>query len=359
MQPDFETMTEADVREIIVRPLLTRLRYAHGTQANVRTEVTLRYDRAFLGRKQPKKDPPLVGRADYICDAISYARWTVEVKVPSHELTQDDVEQAHTYSAHPEIGALYFMVTNGREFRLYATGQLSEPVLAWRYEAIDSILLNLFNTLGYEALKKRVGLIRPDPGKPLGQNLPSRLLIRGGEVLYGEHKSDHPLFQGDVLNGQAGAVTGISVEREESGRLHAKVSMISPFPQLAQLNKLAGLEDFDFYSADEHISTDPDLPTVFQNVQIGRVEPGARFKLFPAMPEMALPIGFAFSVFTQATGCVEGDTFRGALAFEYDYQVIRGPPSPIPQVQAMVASAPASAKVIGAGEFRLVVSHAI
>src|SRR4051794_15430324 len=105
MQPDFDSMNETDVREIVVRPLLTRLGYAHGTHANIRTEVTLRYERAFLGRKNPSKDPALVGRADYICDAVSYGRWAVEVKSPQHELTQDDVEQAHTYCAHPEISA--------------------------------------------------------------------------------------------------------------------------------------------------------------------------------------------------------------------------------------------------------------
>lgn len=57
-------MNETDVREIVVRPLLTRLGYAHGTHANIRTEVTLKYDHAFLGRKDPKKDPPLAGRAE-------------------------------------------------------------------------------------------------------------------------------------------------------------------------------------------------------------------------------------------------------------------------------------------------------
>src|SRR5262245_35661098 len=124
MTPDFDTMNETDVREIIVRPLLVRLGYAHGTQANIRTEVPLRYERAFLGRKNPKKDPPLAGRADYVCDATSYGRWVVEVKAPAHALTQDDAEQAHTYCAHPDIAAAYFLLTNGREFRLYATGQL-------------------------------------------------------------------------------------------------------------------------------------------------------------------------------------------------------------------------------------------
>jgi hypothetical protein len=70
MQPHFDTMNEMDVREIIVRPLLHKLGYKHGTKANIRTEVSLRYERAFLGRKKPTKDPPLAGRADYICDAI-------------------------------------------------------------------------------------------------------------------------------------------------------------------------------------------------------------------------------------------------------------------------------------------------
>jgi hypothetical protein len=120
--PDFGTMNETDVREIIVRPLIERLGYRHGTDANIRTEQTLRYARSFLGRKNPKKDPPLVGRADYICDVISFGRWIVEVKSPGQDLTQDDVEQAHTYAAHPEIAATFFLVTNGRVFRLYEAG---------------------------------------------------------------------------------------------------------------------------------------------------------------------------------------------------------------------------------------------
>jgi hypothetical protein len=75
--PDFNSMNETDVREVIVRPLLERLGYAHGTDATILTEKTLRYDRSFLGHKKPQKDPPLKGRADYICEAISFGRWVV------------------------------------------------------------------------------------------------------------------------------------------------------------------------------------------------------------------------------------------------------------------------------------------
>jgi hypothetical protein len=91
MLPNFDAMNETDVREVIVRPILEKLGYAHNTPANIRTEVPLRYEKAFLGRKKPSKDPPLAGRADYVCDATPYGRWVVEVKAPKQELTQDDV----------------------------------------------------------------------------------------------------------------------------------------------------------------------------------------------------------------------------------------------------------------------------
>jgi len=74
----FDTMNQTDVREVIVRPLIERLGYRHGTDANIVTEKTLRYEKAFLGRKNPKKDPPLVGKADYICEVVSFGSWVIE-----------------------------------------------------------------------------------------------------------------------------------------------------------------------------------------------------------------------------------------------------------------------------------------
>ena len=85
---DVSSMNETDVREAIVRPLLNALGYRHGTKANIRTELTLRYDQSFLGRKAPGKDPKLQGRADYVCEVIPYGRWIVEVKSPANDLTQ-------------------------------------------------------------------------------------------------------------------------------------------------------------------------------------------------------------------------------------------------------------------------------
>ena len=104
---DLSTMNETDVREAIIRPLLTSLGYRHGSPANIRTEQTLRYDKAFLGRKSPNEDPKLQGRADYVCEVIPYGRWIVEAKSPAANLSLEDAQQAHTYAAHPEIAAKF------------------------------------------------------------------------------------------------------------------------------------------------------------------------------------------------------------------------------------------------------------
>lgn len=349
--PNFDAMNETDVREIIVRPMLARLGFEHGTLANIRTEVQLRYDRAFLGRKNPTKDPPLVGRADYVCEAISYGRWVVEVKAPSHELTTDDAEQAHTYSAHPGIAANYFMLTNGREFRLYLVGKLDAPLMMWKYNEIEQLLPVLINIVGYDALKKRAEFLTPDVNKPLGLGLPSKVRIISGEVRYGEHKSDHPLFRIDALKGTVGQITGKTITRADDGRLLAVVSVRSPYQQLADLNKLAGLDDYEFYCAEEFVSSEPARPTIFQNVVTANLPPGVKAQLLPGIPPIPLPFGFDCTVFTEATGYAEDNTLKGVLSFRYDYEIIRGPPTGIPQIDMLIRNSPPTATLEGTGDF--------
>ena len=360
MDPEFDSMNETDVREIIVRPLLGRLGYKHGTQANIRTEVTLRYDRAFLGRKNPSRDPALAGRADYICDAVSYGRWAVEVKSPQHQLTQDDAEQAHTYCAHPEIAALYFMVTNGREFRLYATGRLEKPLLAWHYEETDQQLMTLFNIVGYTAIKRLTQAIEIDVNRPLGAGLPSALRIVGGEVTYGEHQSDHPLFNkgGGAVRGLKAGIIGNMVRRAEDGRLHAQVQIRSPFQWLAELNRLAGAEVLDFYCADEFISNELAKPNIFQNVMDGRIEPGVPATFMPGLPPTPLPFGFRHNTVTEATGYFDGERFVGLMMIEYNYQLIPGNRALNPQIHQILANSPSHARLVGDGTFEVIFTAA-
>lgn len=348
--PPFHLMNETDVREVIVRPLLARLGYQAGTAANIRTEVTLRYAKAFLGRKKPGKDPDLVGRADYVCEAVSYGRWVVEAKSPQEEFSQDDVEQAHTYCAHPEIGATHFLLTNGREFRLYAVGALDAPLMQWQYQETEEKLLSLFNLLGYEAVKRRAITSRPDVGKPLGLGLPSRVAIVGGHLTYGEHKSDHPLFNSDYVNGMNATFTGHEVFRTNDGLITARVEILSAFSSFAKLNKLAGIDGYEFSTSEEYVSTDVEKPSVFQNVIQATIPRGIPVKI-PPLPEIPMPLGVEMKAFTQAVGYVENDKFTGVFEIDYDYVILSDGRTGVPQIDAMLRSVPRTATMLGAGEF--------
>ena len=91
---EFSGLNETDVREEILSPLIRALGYRSGTIHNVIREQSLRYPKAFLGRKNPKKDPILRGKADYILEAHGSIRWVIEAKAPDVIVGLDEIEQS-------------------------------------------------------------------------------------------------------------------------------------------------------------------------------------------------------------------------------------------------------------------------
>lgn len=355
ISPDFNSMNETDVREIIVRPLLERLGYRHGSLAPIRTEVTLRYDRAFLGRKKPAKDPPLTGRADYVCDAVPYGRWVIEVKGPNEALTRDAREQTHTYAAHPEIAAAFFMLTNGREFELYRTSILDGPVLKWTFDEIEEKLLSIFNLVSPTALQKLAHLVRPDPGKPLGPGLASALRIVGGSVTYEEHTST-VTFLSEAISGLTLPIAGNFVRRTDDGRIHAHIKVASAAAMMPGLSVM-GLDDYDFYSASEYISSDVENPSIFQNFVDLSTPKGTLFSL-PGMGPVPTPFDYRMRAFTEAVGFVEGNRFKGTLRLDYDITFTGLEPMMRTILEAQIGRLPEQAEMIGAGSFDLEVATA-
>ncbi len=114
---DFKSMGETDVREEIIAPLLRHLGYRSGTANNVVREQHLTYSQLSLGRKK-SSDPYLRGKADYICEAGGRVRWVIEAQAPGESLNSAIEEQAWSYAVHPEIRAVYFVVSNGHQFKL-------------------------------------------------------------------------------------------------------------------------------------------------------------------------------------------------------------------------------------------------
>jgi hypothetical protein len=355
----FDTMNETDVRETIVRPLIERLGYRHGTDANIITEKTLRYEKAFLGRKNPKKDFALVGRADYICEVVSFGRWVVEVKAPSEPISRDSVEQAHTYASHPEIAATFFLVTNGRTFQLYETSKLAGPALAWDHEDEDDNLLRLFNLLSPAAFRKRAKLTLVDPGTPLGPGLASRLRIIGGTVTYDEHKGNHPFLQASSLDGMALPVTGGYVTRGDDKRIvgHLKIAKVAAGP--FDFNRMLSISDeSDFYTAAEYISIDAERPSIFQN-WIRNVVPFGTHMSLPGLGNYSLPMEISSTAFTEAVGYVHDDKFVGVMRLELNFTFTKVTSQARLALASRFGDIPEAASISGSGRFEIELQSAI
>lgn len=351
--PKFDDMNETDVCQMIVRPLLTSLGYEHGTEASIRTEQTFRYGKAFLGRKNTKKDPDLVGRADYILEVASYGRWVVEVKTPSEEITRDTVEQAHTYAAHPEVAALFFLVTNGRKFHLYRTSSLDAPLMAWAFDEMDEVFLALGNLVSPDAIKRKVKLLIPDAGKPLAVGVASTVQIIGGYVRYEDHESNHALLNMDSINGLELPITTGRVSRAPDGRLHAQLNMAKAAPMMGEINTLLKREDdYDFYASEEYVSTDRDRPTIFQNFYESRTPAGTPIA-FPGVGKVPMPFGVHMTAFTEAVGYIDGDTFRGTMQLSYEFTFDNLQPMIRQVIEAQIGPIPKTPRAQGGGVFEV------
>lgn len=350
---DFDAMNETDVREVVVRPLLHCLGYRQGTEAHIRTEVTLRYDKAFLGRKNPKRDPALVGRADYICEVISYGRWVVEVKSPQESLDRETAEQAHTYAAHPEIAADYILITNGRIFQLFRVGRLDSALLEFNFEHLEENLLSLHNIIGPDAIKKSSQKFAVDLGKPLGRGLPSKVDIIGGVVTYEDHQSNTPIFSDDSINGLRLPVVGGHVVRADDGRLHAHIDIGKAGALFREVGEIVGIsDDYDFFSANEYVSDDPESPTVFQNLHES-VTPVGRMTQVPGIGPVAMPFGFVLKAYTEAVGFVSDGIFKGTMRLEYDIAITGLTPATRQMVRSLYGEFPERSNFNGAGTFEI------
>jgi len=176
----FQNLNEADVREEILAPLIRRLGYRSGTEHNVIREQSLRYPRAFIGRKDSKKDPILRGVADYILEAGileagSAVRWVIEAKAPDVEIDIDTIEQAFTYANHPEVRAVYFALSNGKKLIVFQTnrGPESDPILSITYDQLYSQYQSISSLLSPISILRDHQEIEADLGNPIGDGLRS------------------------------------------------------------------------------------------------------------------------------------------------------------------------------------------
>lgn len=303
----FEKMNETDVRENIVSPLLKEMQYKHSSQNDVITEQTLRYPKSYIGRKK-KNDPILRGKADYILEVDGRIRWVIEVKAPSVEIGPDDIDQAYSYAFHPEVRGIYFVVTNGREFRVFRTvdGPNVPPILTFKYADLNETFHSFLNILSPESLKRDYQDFILDAGKPLAPGFRSFAKIDFGKITYSDNSLDHAPFKGMNVFVSEGAL-----QRLDGGGIVAFLQTESPFQSLQEINQMLGLESFDMFTSDEVISSNPSNPTVFLNEVSCEIPKGMSLFNFTTGGYIVAPVNMTIKTHTEASGYLAGNIFSG------------------------------------------------
>lgn len=319
---NIETMNEDDVAGEIVRPLCRALGYTQGNpEANLRSQISLQYDRAFLGHQDGKKDPVLRGRPDFICEVISYARWVVEAKAPFVSLSITDSYQAHTYATHPEIAAEYYLLTNGRDFQLFRVGKPDEPVWSWKKENVDELLPALKGFLGPEAMKKR-GSVIIDKGKPLADGIGSSIDIVGGHLVYTKNVASFSDIS--KMNGVVNPISGNRIFRADESLISAEVSIKSAFAEMDAIFEAFNFYPLRFSTSDEYLSSDVNHPTMMQGLINVTMRRGMQFPKTLLSPGGTLPLDVNASAYTEVLGFLEGDEMKGTFAMDCRYEIPSG-----------------------------------
>lgn len=312
---DFQQLNEADIRAEVIDPLLRRLGYRSSSKNNVIREqpLSLRYPRAFLGRKNPNKDPLLRGKADYICEVEGPIRWVIEAKPPNEDISIDDIEQAYTYANHPEVRAAIFCVCNGLELRVYQTNLGSDalPLLVIPYSDFNQRFDEIENVLSPASVRREFPAHVVDTGKPLGPGLRSIVRITGGHIEYTQNSWNMPTINNMLL-----AITGGSIERNENGQMVASARTLSSFASLQRLNEKIGMEGIEAVSNDSAVSTDPSNPTRFVSSRRVIFPQGEKLLNLSTWREEVLPINIVCETETIAEGFLRDNVFSGRFSLK-------------------------------------------
>jgi len=132
---------EADVRAVIIDPILKELGFQH---ENILREKPLKSP--FLKTGSKKRQVNLV--PDYILKVGNSFALVLDAKSPRQKIINDDnVEQVYSYATHPEIRSYYFALCNGVEFACYRTTDTAEPVLYFQLIEINKYWQQLKKTI--------------------------------------------------------------------------------------------------------------------------------------------------------------------------------------------------------------------
>lgn len=312
----FERMNEADVREEVLAPIIRILGYRTGTEFNVIREQGLRYSKLYLGRKNPSKDPELRGKADYILEIRDRVRWVLEAKAPCVDIAANDIEQAWSYANHPEVRAVYFVLSNGPVLHIYNTsaGPLVPPILSLKYSELSARFPDLVNILGPISIERDFPDLSGLSSPPLGPGLRSVARISSGVIRYLQANVAGPAIE----QMQTFVVDG-SVERDENGCLVAYLKTQAPFREMQEFNEKLGFDGFELASDDSSLSIDENTPTVFRYEAVLDLPKDSELLDINTWKKVRLPVALRCHSVAIASGTLRQSVFSGSFATSFDF----------------------------------------
>lgn len=338
-------MTEQDVREEIIAPIIYRLGYKFGEQNFVERERKLRHPFTQIGHKSARDVP--VGAADYICGVDGRrGAFTVEAKRGNHPLEKADIIQAHSYAAHFEVGARYFVLCNGKEFQVFETLGDSErsPKLSLSNNQIEKEFARIEAILSPASLRQDT-LVRYKPKQPLAIGYQSRIGIKNGWIRISNIDIwiDHPLsdqimvaldgagvrekINTELSNfvGQRQPVINGHVSRDQSGKIFAELEFDSHDEGLSHNMESMGVRTMIYETDSELISTDPEKPTIFETNTQNSLAKGTI--LYSALSKQleALEQPLVFHSYYRALGSLRDNIFSGKFVGRGKFVVDGGP----------------------------------
>lgn len=324
---------ETDVREEVAAPLLALLGYERGTVNDILRELSISYDRNFLGRKK-NNDPPLRGRADYVLSVTGAGRWVLEIKSPSESITKDAIDQAISYARHPEVSATYAVVLNGRRLVVVHNTQRSidAPIVDIEVTSPENLAATLVSLLSPSAIRRDCSPPVVDLGLPLSDGLRSSASITGGSISYSQFEWNCNVALPEAtrveldemsrrLSTLRSNITDGKVWRDETSRIKAKLKWTQPHEALLQFAQDKKLDEMEYVSLNQTISSDSATPTVFDVV--GKVNIKEGESLFDIVRWETHVAGMALSMNYrgQALGYIVGRIFSGQFQVEYEAHV--------------------------------------
>lgn len=310
-------LNEQGVREEILAPILKALGYSSFGENQINRERVIRYPYTYLGRKGKKGEAKLAAKPDYELDAGPNHRIVIEAKSTKMDISEDDIDQAYSYAAHPEVKAVIYILTNAKKFLIFHTFNANpyQPIRKLDYSELK-FLPEAFSFLTPLNVQANFPLPRKDFGVPviLGgqtstmQGTGQLAFSYGGNFILGQHQDMAILTKdpSDLLN--------CVVARDEEGRIKIHFETMSRNVHIKAFQQTMGFNTVNAFSHDKYISTNAEVPTLFTGDYHLILEAGTRMLNPEDGAEIVTP--FDFMVLQRFSALVVMDDKAAKFLFE-------------------------------------------